>query len=401
MPRLWITHETTGRGKECAYQMMNLLTPEDLKRLSVVQDDPCVSIYMPAVPSGKETRQNPTRFKNHLREAEHELAETDLRPADVQALLAPAYDILDNMDLWQHQSRGLAAFIHPGSFEYYRLPIELEELVSVSNRFHLKPLMPLFSSDGRYFVLTVSMGENHLYQASRFTMTEIAIANAPANIDETLEFDVPERHLNLHATERGSSQVAFHGQEREDRYEKKHMIRYLRALDDAVHRRLATEHSPLVVVGLDHVAPLYQTVSTYPYTFHTPVLANPDGLDLDDVHQKAWETVKEEFEAGRQDALARYNDLSSSPTTTDNVEKIVPASFNSRIDTLFVPVDVHVWGRYTQGGQDVEVHSDRNDGDDDLLDVAVVQVLLHGGTVYAVDRSDIPTGAPCAAILRY
>lgn len=381
--------------------MMNLLTPEDLKRLSAVHDDHCISIYMPAVMSGKETRQNPTRFKNLVRDAERELGESELRPADIRELLAPAYDLVDNMDLWQHQSRGFAAFLYSGGFEYYQLPIEFDELAAVSTRFHLKPLMPLFSSDGRYFVLAVSLRENHLYQASRYTMTEIAVPNAPRNIEETLEFDVEQRHLNYHATESGSSRVAYHGQEREDRYEKKHMVRYLRQLNDAVHRRLATEHAPLVVAGLDHIAPLYQTVSTHPYTYHTPVDINPDGIGLEELHAKAWDTVKGEFESALHDALARYNDLSSSDTTTDNIEKIVPASFNSRIDTVFLVTDTNVWGRYSVGEPSAEVHRERTNGDEDLLDVVAVQALLHGGTVYAVSQGDIPTGAPAAAILRY
>jgi hypothetical protein len=381
--------------------MMNLLTREDLKRLSAIDDDACVSIYMPTVTSGKETRQNPTRFKNLLRDAERRLSEMEMRAAEITEFLSPAYSVLENMDLWQHQSRGFAAFLYSGGFEYYQLPIEFEELLMVTGRFHLKPLLPLFSGDGRYFVLSVSMRENHLYLASRHTMSEIRLPNAPANIDEALQYDQPERQLNYHATESGSARVAYHGQEREDRYEKKHMVRYLRRLDDAVHRRLATEHAPLLVAGLDHIAPLYQTVSTYPYTYHTTVSENPDGMSLDDLHSKSWETVREEFTSALQEALSRYNDLSSSDTTTDNVRKIVPASYNSRIDTLFIPSDAHVWGCYRPGESDVEIHEDRRNDDEDLLDLAAVQALLHGGTVYAVSRSDIPSGAPTAAILRY
>lgn len=381
--------------------MMNLLTREDLKRLSAVRNDPSISLYMPTATSGKETRQNPTRFKNLLRQAERELGDRGHRSGDIEELLAPAHEILDNMDLWQHQSRGFAAFLHSGGFEYYQLPTEFEDLLIVSSRFHLKPLLNLFSGDGRYFVLSVSLRENHLYLASRYTMTEIRMPNAPANIDEALQYDVRERHLNFHATERGSARVAYHGQEREDRYEKKHLVRYLRRLDDAVHRRLATEHAPLVAAGLDHIAPLYQTVSTYPHTYHTAVTVNPDGLSLDELHEKSWEAVSEEFSSALADALSRFSDLSSTGTTSDNVKQIVPASFNSRIDTLFVPAGAHVWGRYKPGDSEVAIHEERGPDDEDLLDLAVVQSLLHGGTVYSVSREDIPSGAPAAAVFRY
>jgi len=39
--------------------------------------------------------------------------------------------------------------------------------------------------------------------------------------------------------------------------------------------------------------------------------------------------------------------------------------------------------------------------DDDLLDVAATQTLLHGGSVYVVERADMPDEGPFAAVLRY
>jgi hypothetical protein len=49
----------------------------------------------------------------------------------------------------------------------------------------------------------------------------------------------------------------------------------------------------------------------------------------------------------------------------------------------------------------VEVRDRPQPGDQDLLDLAAVQTLFHGGTVYAVDPGDVPDDAPVAALLRY
>jgi hypothetical protein len=40
-------------------------------------------------------------------------------------------------------------------------------------------------------------------------------------------------------------------------------------------------------------------------------------------------------------------------------------------------------------------------GEDDLLDLAAVQTLLRGGTVYTVAAEDVPDDARAAALLRY
>jgi len=43
-------------------------------------------------------------------------------------------------------------FVASDLFRYYRLSLLFEELVVVTDRFHLKPLLPLLSSDERFMV---------------------------------------------------------------------------------------------------------------------------------------------------------------------------------------------------------------------------------------------------------
>lgn len=49
----------------------------------------------------------------------------------------------------------------------------------------------------------------------------------------------------------------------------------------------------------------------------------------------------------------------------------------------------------------VHVHKEARFNDDDLLDVAATQTLLHGGSVYAVDRAQMPDEGLLAAVFRY
>jgi len=47
------------------------------------------------------------------------------------------------------------------------------------------------------------------------------------------------------------------------------------------------------------------------------------------------------------------------------------------------------------------LHEEAKPGDEDLLDLAAVQTLLNGGTVYAVELEKVPDGASLAAVFRY
>jgi hypothetical protein len=103
---------------------MNVPSREELDALVEEGDGPCVSMFMPMKRGGAETLENPTRFKNLLREAERRLIAEGLRQIQVKALVKPTEGLLQDRVFWQHQADGLAAsssrlkvpwYIPPGS----------------------------------------------------------------------------------------------------------------------------------------------------------------------------------------------------------------------------------------------------------------------------------------------
>jgi len=112
-----------------------------------------VSLFMPAHRRGRETEQDPIRFKNLLREVEERLGDKNVRRPDVQQMLEPAHRLLEDASFWWHQSNGLAAFITAEEARFYRVPLPFESLIVVANRYHLKPLLPLFTDNGHFYIL--------------------------------------------------------------------------------------------------------------------------------------------------------------------------------------------------------------------------------------------------------
>jgi len=68
---------------------------------------------------------------------------------------------------------------------------------------------------------------------------------------------------------------------------------------------------------------------------------------------------------------------------------------------LFVAIDQELWGNFDPTNNMIHVHKEPRFRDDDLLDEAATQTLLHGGTVYAVEQTKIPGELPVAAVFRY
>ncbi len=130
---------------------MNLLNTEELKNLMGKCGEACVSIYMPTHVKGLETQQDPIRLKNLVKQAEELLLQKGLRSPEVKAMVQPALDLVQDGLFWSHQSDGLAVFLSADHIAVYALPFKFEELAVVSDRFHLKPLLPLLS--GRRAIL--------------------------------------------------------------------------------------------------------------------------------------------------------------------------------------------------------------------------------------------------------
>ena len=111
---------------------------------------------MPVISAGAEVRQNPIRLKNLIIGALTRLIEAGVDESQVNQILEKTNEI-DRQDFWEGiGEQGLAIFISKNIFHYYILPLEFEELVVVSDRFHVKPLLQILNNNGRFYVLGLS-----------------------------------------------------------------------------------------------------------------------------------------------------------------------------------------------------------------------------------------------------
>ncbi|MBD0347196.1 MAG: hypothetical protein ICV63_20710, partial [Coleofasciculus sp. Co-bin14] len=170
---------------------MNQLSIEELKTLVEQPKGLCVSIYMPIFRVGVDVHQNSTRLKNLKREAENTIVESGMSEGEALEFLKPIQDLIDSGDdFWQeNNNNGLAVFLGSGVFHYYRLPVGFSELVVVTDRFHLKPLLSLLTGDGKYYVLALSQQDVRLIECTRNTVREIELEDVPKSLDEALQYD--------------------------------------------------------------------------------------------------------------------------------------------------------------------------------------------------------------------
>jgi hypothetical protein len=390
--------QDNGEGK--GNNHMNVLTRNNLNLLMAVHKGPCVSVFMPMHRSGPETQQDLIRFKNLIREAEERLITRGIPAPEARELLESAQKLLQGDLFHQHQSDGLAMFLSPEVFRTYMLPFVFKELVIVTDRFHIRPLLPLLSGDGRYYILALSQNKVRLLQGTHYSVNEVSLADVPKNLAETLRDDDSWKELQMHSAISGKGKLSAitHGDE-VDR--KENIRRYFRRIDKGLHELVRDERVPLVLAGVDYLHPIYKEVNTYPHLMEAGVGGNPERLSAKELHAQSWTVVRPYFQKAQDEAVDQYKQFISSGRASNRVRKIILAASHGRIELLFVIPDLQQWGTFDPGTDEIHLHKKEKTGDEDLLEFAAIQTLLNGGTVYLVGAEKMPESDPLAAVFRY
>jgi hypothetical protein len=358
--------------------------------------------------AGVDTLQNPVRCKNLLRQAEGRLLARGLRLSEVQTLLAPVYRLLADYAFWQHQSDGLALFVASDMFRAYCLPLALTDLVVVSKRFHMKPVLPLLNGDGQFYILSLSQNEVRLFACTRYSVYPVTLPNAPTSLAEALQYNDPERQLQFHTKTppfarpgTGERAAIFFGTGAAADDPKSDLVEYLRQVDRGLAEVVQHAYVPVVLAGVEYLLPLYKAVTAHATVVAPSITGNPDGLPAETLHERAWPLVEPRFRQAQAEAAVRYRRYAGTGRTASDLTEAVLAAAQGRVETVFVAVGVQCWGRFDPETQALEVVPEEAPEAEDLLDCAALHTLLNRGTVYAVPPDQVPAPAPLAALLRY
>ena len=391
---------------------MDALSRRDLKSLMEHTPSTCLSMYMPTYKAGAETRQNPIRYKNLLRQAEEHLQASSLSPEDIQTFLEPLRPLAEDehLEFWQHQHDGLAILRSLEMVRFYSLPLDFAELVVVGQQFHLKPLLSYLSGDGRFYVLALSQNDVRLAQCSRYAASEVKLDHVPKSRAEALRYDIPEPQVQYHTGGGGShrspmsnsqGQLIYHGHGGGTDSAESDIVEYFRQIDRGLHEILHEADAPLVIAGVEYLHPLYREANTYPHLIDKGIMGNPEQCRIETLQEQAWPLVEPIFQQAQARARAKYEQYEGTGLASHDLAAIVPAAYDGRIETLFVALDQQQWGTYDPATRQVRMAQEGGATSEDLLNVAAIQIFLNSGTVYAVEPDAVPGQSSVAAVFRY
>lgn len=359
-----------------------------------------ISIYLPTHKAGEEVQQDPIRLKNKLSDIENELSASGMRQTAIDDLLEEPRKLLDHPPFWRHNDKGLALFIAEDYFEYFRVPLDFKPRFLIDDYFLVTPLLPMITLDGTYCMLTVSQKSVRLLKATRDSVEQIKLEDAPESIEEFKKFDVVQRNLQHHSGQ-GTGQAIFHGQGSGDDSDPKMVEEYLKRIENEVTSIMKKRNDPLILAGVDEAVSLYNKVNHYSRLLDSTVTTNPDPLSDEEIRDKGWEIIESYFLQDMYADIERLGDLSGSDKRSDDLSSIVEGAFYGKIDSLFIPIGEHSWGHFDEENDIVHLSEQKINGEHDLINLAAIKTITQGGNVYALKKEDMPNSTFIAAIFRY
>jgi hypothetical protein len=397
-------------------RMQHVITPAGVRELIEAAGPPALSCYFPTTRAAVQPEENSLHLKNMLGPAADGLANSGLRRSDIEELLQPLHALRDDASFWMHQSEGLALFRADGYFNYFHLPFDTAASMTVGAAFYVKPLFRALWPRGHFYVLALSHNSARFLQATRHSTRDIDLSRLgiPTSLEEALRYDDLQKPEMQHhpttgpgrapigraATESGPGgrEHGFHGHGEGGEEDKTQLRRYLQEVDAGVSKLLRTESAPLVLAGVDYVQAMYREVSHYPDIVSDGVSGSPDRLSSERLHELALPLIEALQRKGLEAARDAHGRRGQAAT---DLQTILEAAHDGRVDTLFLRDDAVAWGSFDTTARSLTHHLERSEGDVDLFDLAARQTFVNAGTVYVLPADEMIGDVRAAATFRY
>jgi hypothetical protein len=292
----------------------------------------------------------------------------------------------------------------PDFIRIYSVAYTFKEQISTSGDFYIKPLIPLISNNITFYVLALNLNQVRLFRGDRFEWQEVKLKNFPTSLSEALKYDDPERQIQFHTgtpSKTGERAAIFHGHGTGIDDKKKNISRFFHQIDKKLNQNLAGESIPMILAGVEYMHGLYHESNNYPNLIKIGLHKDPEGLSQEELHKQTWSRFEKLF---RQDLEELRGDLENKLGTglaSNVVEEIVPASFQGRIDTLFLDSESKILGRYNNDEQRLHISKSQRPNDVDLIDMTARYTMLNDGSIYHMQRNRIADETAMAALFRY
>lgn len=361
----------------------------DIDRLIAYRGSPAVSIYLRTTPVTQDTKANRIELKNLLKSTIDEMQTANMDKRNIAAIHDSVEALIEDDDFWVTQANSLAIFATPAGAKTFRLPNKLGNLVEVSDRFHLKPLIRSVTFPHHAYILAIGAGAVRLVEVSPdLPPHEVKVPDLPRDAAQALG---RRSHLEKSGAMQSGESTSEHAL----------LSRYARAVDRALRPVLSGNESPLIIASAEPMASIFASVCSYPHLASQTISGSADHTADHVLADEARRVLDGIYAALIKDIAQLYATREAQGRATADIAQTARAATFGAVDTLVFDMDSVVPGFISETDGAV-TFADKPDAINyGIVDEIVRRALQNGARVVAARRSDVPGGGEVAAILRY
>lgn len=389
---------------------------DDLAALAARRADACVSLYLPATPITGDAQADRIAFRNLCDAAEAQLEASGFDKRRLRPLREGLDDLRDDDGFWARQGRGLAVLATADDLRTFRLPYAPDAAVQVSDRFHLRPLVPVLSPATAVVVQVAQQGVR-VIEIGPDSAEELEVRDLPKDFSDALG-----RTQQRDRAPRGRVQG--------DEGANLRIRQFCRALDDALRPALRGRRDPLILAGTRRLVETYRSVNSYPRLSEESLDGNTEHLSDDALAEEARRLLVAHEAAAVARWRERFSAMEGESRSAADLAVVARAAAGGQVASLMVAAkagaetmpglvdettgevlraDAVEGGAASGDATAFPEDADVTDGvaphesaaTYDVVDEVVSLVLATGGEVVGVRAEHVPGGGPVAAILRY
>ncbi len=358
----------------------------EIETLAAHRGAPAVSFYLRTTPLTEQAGADRIALKNLLREAVRQLEDVGIDKREIWPIEEAVSALVEDDAFWEFQASSLAVFVTPQQVRSFRLPNRLTTMVEVSDRFHLQPLLRSVTFPHHAYVLAIGMGRVRLIEVTAdLPPREVKVAGLPRDAGAVLG-------RRGHVERAGQGEAAS---------ENATLVRFARAVDQALRPVLKGESAPLIVAAAEPMASVFRAASRYPHVAPKAIVGSADDT-ADHVLAAEARAVLDTVYAGEMaDLAARFAERAAHGRGTTDVAEAARAATFGAVDTLLADIDSMLSGHVDETDGKVAFDAAPDASNYGVVDEIARRVLRSGGRVVAARRGDIPGHGELAAILRF
>jgi len=384
-------------------ELAEFQTLKDLKTV-LSATGPCVSVYMQlsSTSPAQNSKMNSLEWKNTLRGLNGKVGQFGEK----------GRELIDSLPDWQSilqlhtrpQGKSVAVFRSPEVFRATWLDRGVVSRAFVGPRFHIRPLLPDLTRDRDFYLLALSQNDVRLLRCSTRTSEEIPFpAGTIGSFEVWMNTAKPDHVLDNRGSvgpTAGHMKGVMFSTSSDREAKGQYLSHFFKQIDRGVNELLRGQTEPLVLAAVEYERSLYRTVSSYPHLVQESVHGAPNGLKAGEMHARALEALERCYNTEVDNRLTEWNHKVGSGAS-NRLKDVVTAAYDGRVTVLLVSDSLEQTGVFDETTHTVKGRETGTANDEDLVNDAAVQTILHAGSVLVAPNAKMPNGAPAAAIYRF